>query len=281
MISNKVIIGIAILAVCVCFTEAKQRYACPWMCLERCGENVEEDLNEILRLGPSVYNYVSIEAYDLDWGANLKDCGYSRVGPRLVNAGIKVMPMITTANNDKLRDLWNDMDGFISQAMDAARKNKAWISGFNIDFEPEYGSEPTYQDGVQFANFLDKFAKALHKEGFTLTVDIASWCTLFDDDLLAPTAVDRFITMSTYAVNLEDFKTIVKVKYNQFYGSKLGVGLCTGTGMTAQDIQNRLDYVILFDDIDYVGIWDTPVPSEWVPVIKSFVNNDLKNSTHH
>jgi len=271
MISNKVIIGIAILAVCVCFTEAKQRYACPWMCLERCGENVEEDLNEILRLGPSVYNYVSIEAYDLDWGANLKDCGYSRVGPRLVNAGIKVMPMITTANNDKLRDLWNDMDGFISQAMDAARKNKAWISGFNIDFEPEYGSEPTYQDGVQFANFLDKFAKALHKEGFLLTVDIAQWSNIWQDELLSDTDVDRFITMQTYTLNLDDFKYIVKYRLAH-YGSKFGVGLYTGGGFSAEDIKARLDFVRECD-IDTVGIWDTPIPSDWAPYMKAFVND--------
>jgi len=108
----------------------------------------------------------------------------------------------------------------------------------------------------------------------TLTVDIAGWCTLFDDEKLAATAVDRFITMSTYDVDLDGFKAIVKRLYNQFYQSKLGVGLDTWVGLTADDIQARLDYVVLFDDIDYVGVWATPVPSDWTPVIKAFVNND-------
>jgi len=273
MDTNKVVVGLAILALCVCLSEAN-RVVMPWMCLERCGEDIDTDLAEILRLGPSVYPVVSIEAYDLDWGATITDCGYSRVGPQLVNAGIKVQPMITTANIDKIRQLWDDIPGFIDKAMAIAIQNKDWISGFNIDFEPEEGDPPTENDAWNFANFVDLFARALHKEGMTLTVDIANWCTLFDDDLLAPTNVDRFITMSTYAVGLDDFKAIVKRLYNQFYTHKLGVGLCTGTGLTADAIQNRLDYVRLFDDIDYVGIWDTPVPSEWTPVIKNFVNNN-------
>jgi len=270
---NKIFVGIAVLFVCLCFAEAKQHYACPWMCLERCGENVDEDLAAIINLGPKVYNYVSIEAYDLSWGATIKDCGYSRVGPKLVDAGIKVMPMITTANIDKLRDLWNDMDGFISQAMDVARNNKDWITGFNIDFEPEGGEEPTYNDAVQYANFLDKFARALHAEGFILTVDIAQWSNLWQDELLAQTSVDRFITMQTYTLNLDDFKYIVKYRLANYGVAKFGVGLYTGSGFTADDIKARLDFV--HDcGIDTVAIWDTPIPSDWAPYMKEFVNSD-------
>jgi len=270
MADNKLVIGLAVFALCACFAESK-RIAMPWMCLERCGEDIDTDLAELLNLGPSVFPVVSIEGYDLDWGASITDCGYSRVGPRLVNAGLKVQPMITTANIDKIRQLWNDIPGFIDKAMAVAIQNKDWISGFNIDFEPETGDPPTENDAWNFANFVDLFARALHKEGMNLTVDIASWCALFDDDLLAPTNVDRFITMSTYDVDLDDFKYIVKVKYNQFYGSKLGVGFDSAAQLSAGDVQARLDYVRLFDDIDYVAIWDTPVPSEWIPVFKAFV----------
>jgi len=273
MFSNKVIFGIAIFAICVCLTQGKQHYACPWMCLERCNENVEADLEEILRLGPSVYNYVSIEAYDLDWGATITDCGYSRVGPKLINAGIKVMPMITTANIGKLRDLWNDMDGFIAKAMNVARQNKDWITGFNIDFEPEGGEDPTYNDAVNYANFLDKFARALHAEGFILTVDIAQWSNLWQDELLSQTSVDRFITMQTYTLNLDDFKYIVKYRLANYGVSKFGVGLDTWVGFSGEDIKARLDFVRECG-IDTVAIWATPVPSDWVPYVKEFVNSD-------
>jgi len=270
MVRSEVLVGIAMLALCLCLTEAN--YACPWMCLERCGEDVETDLAQIISLGPSVYNYVSIEAYDLDWGASITDCGYSRVGPNLVNAGIKVMPMITTANIDKLRELWDDMDGFISQAMDVARQNSDWITGFNIDFEPEDGDPATYDDAVQFAKFLDMFAKALHDEGFILTVDIAQWSNLWQDELLSQTAVDRFITMQTYTLDIDDFKYIVKYRLAN-YGAKFGVGLDTLVGFSAEDIKERLDFV-RDCGIDTIAIWEAPVPSDWAPYIKQFVNDD-------
>jgi len=269
---NKLFVGLAIFGLCVCFADATKRGVMPWMCLERCGEDIDSDLAELVRLGPNVFPLVSIEAYDLDWGANIKDCGYSRVGPQLTNVGIMVQPMITTANIDKLRDLWDDPDGFIAQAMDVARNNKGWISGFNIDFEPEGGDDPTHEDAVNYANFLDSFAKALHAEGFKLTVDIASWCGLWENDLLAQTAVDRFITMDTYVVGLDRFKTIVDNMYNDFGTAKAGIGLDSDDGFTGADIKARLEIVRSYG-IDTVGIWEAPIPDDWIPYIKAFVND--------
>jgi len=272
MFGKKALVCAAVVALCVCLAEAGKRGVMPWMCLERCGENIKSDLDEIVRLGPSVFPSVSIEAFDLDWGANIKDCGYSRVGPQLVNAGIMVQPMITTANIGKLRDLWKDPKGFISQAMNVARNNKGWITGFNIDFEPEGGEDPTHQDAVNFANFLDLFAKALHAEGFYLTVDIANWSPLFEDDILAKTDVDRFITMSTYSVGLDRFKEIVKDKAAA-YGKKAGIGLSTSYHFTGEDVKARLD-VVRQANIDTFAIWQAPVPSDWDPYLKAFVSGN-------
>jgi len=252
--------------------EAAKRYVMPWMCLERCSEKVDTDLAEVIRLGPTVFPTVSIEAYDLDWGASIKDCGYSRVGPKLVDAGIKVQPMITTANIEKIRQLWKDPNGFIEQAMNVARTNKTWISGFNVDFEPETGDKPTHEDAVNFANFIDAFGKALHAEGFNLTVDIANWCSLFEDDLLTKADADRFITMSTYTGGLDSFKTIVKNKLAVYGTAKCGIGLYTGCGFTGLDIKARLDFVRSLG-IDSIGIWETPIPDDWIPYVQSFVND--------
>jgi len=266
---NKIAVGLVVFAVCVCFCDAAKRGVMPWMCLERCGEKIEQDLAEVIRLGPSVFPAVSIEAYDLDFGASIKDCGYSRVGPKLTAAGIKVQPMITTANINKLRDLWKDPKGFVAQAMTVARDNKSWITGFNIDFEPEGGEDPTHEDAANFANFLDLFGKALHAEGFTLTVDIANWSPLFEDALLAKADVDRFITMSTYSVNLERFTEIVKDKAAA-YGIKAGIGISTSYGFTGKDIKARLD-VVREAKLDTFAIWQVPVPSDWDEYIKDFV----------
>jgi len=271
MVANKIALGLAVIALCLCLTEASKRGVMPWMCLERCGENIQSDLKEILRLGPSVFPSVSIEAFDLTWGAAIKDCGYSRVGPELHKAGIMVQPMITTANIGKLRDLWKNPDGFIKQAMAVARNNKGWITGFNIDFEPEGGETPTHNDAANFASFLNKFGKALHAEGFKLTVDIANWSPLFEDALLAKADVDRFITMSTYSVGIERFEQIVKDKANA-YGSKAGIGLSTSYHFTGADVKARLAIVRKYK-IDTFAIWQAPVPSDWVPYLKSFVND--------
>jgi len=268
---NKVVCGVVLAVVLACCAEA--RVAMPWMCLERCGEKVQQDLATVLNLGPKVYPWVSIEAYDLVYNASIKDCGYSRVGPQLKNAGISVHPMITTANILKLRDLWKDPAGFVKQAMDVARANKDWIDGFNIDFEPENGEVPKHFDAANFSNFLDMFGKALHAEGFKLTVDIADWCSLFEDNLLAKVDVDKFITMSTYTVGLERFEEIVKEKVGIYGIEKFGVGLYDGGHFTAADISARLDVVRKYN-IDTIGIWMTPLPDDWNPLIKTYVNDN-------
>jgi len=272
MFGKKFVIGLVVVAVCMCCVNAAKRTVMPWMCLERCGEKIDADLAAILEAGPEVFPSVSIEAYDLDYGASIKDCGYSRVGPKLVANKINVQPMITTANINKLRDLWKDPKGFIAQAMGVARNNSNWITGFNIDFEPEGGETPTHEDAANFADFVDLFGKALHAEGFYLTVDIANWCTLFEDDLLAKTDVDRFITMSTYSVGLERFEEIVKDKAAA-YGAKAGIGLSTSYGWSASDVQQRLE-IVKNANIDTFAIWQAPVPQDWWPYLKSFVSGN-------
>jgi len=263
----------AVIALCICFAEAApKRGVMPWMCLERCGEKIDDDLAGIIKAGPTVFPAVSIEAYDLDYGASIKDCGYSRVGPKLVENGIYVHPMITTANINKLRDLWKNPKGFIEQAMAVARNNSKWITGFNIDFEPENGDPPTHDDAVNFANFVDLFAKALHAEGFYLTVDIADWCTLMEDALLSKTDADRFITMSTYSVKLQRFAEIVKNKAAA-YGTKAGIGLSTSYGWSADDVKQRLD-LVKQASIDTFAIWQAPVPTDWDPYLQDFVSGN-------
>ena len=269
MFAKKILIGAIVVAVCLSCAEAGKRYVMPWMCLERCGEKIEQDLAGILEAGPSVFPFVSIEAFDLEFGANISDCGYSRVGPKLVEKGITVLPMITTANIKKLRSLWENPKNFVDTAVAIARNNSKWISGFNIDFEPEGGDDPTHSDAENFAAFIDMLGKALHAEGFLLTVDVANWCALFEDDLLTKTAADRFITMSTYSVGLERFEEIVQDKAN-VYGPKAGIGLSTSYGFTEDDVQKRLDVVRKYN-IDSFAIWQAPIPNTWNPIIKEFV----------
>jgi len=248
------------------------RTVMPWMCLERCGEDINNDLHELVSLGPKVIPRVSIEAYDLDWAATLKDNGFSKVGPTLHNAGILVEPMITTANILKLRDLWANPSKFINQAVAEAQAQKAWMVGYNVDFEPEGGQEPTEEDGRNFASFLDAFAAALHQAGFTLTVDIAAWSAVWDHSLLPKTRVDKFITMETYELGINGFTNSV-AKYHDWYGSKIAIGLETLDSFTAEDMEARFNIIKKYSDIDFVGIWQAPMPYDWVPYIRDYVNS--------
>ena len=68
------------------------------MCLERCEEDVEHSMNQLLSLGHSTIPWVSFEAFDLDYRGTVVDIGLSHVGPKLKAAGFTLYPMITSTN---------------------------------------------------------------------------------------------------------------------------------------------------------------------------------------
>lgn len=46
-------------------------------------------------------------------------------------------------------------------------------TGYNIDWEPD--EDATVQDGIDFSQFLDKFAIALHGKNMKLSVDVGEY----------------------------------------------------------------------------------------------------------
>ncbi len=75
-------------------------------------------------------------------------------------------------------------------------------TGYNIDFEPDDAGNA--EDAKNFADFLTKFADALHKKGFKLSVDVgtkiykfpfsnlpATWNDFWDYKLIAASSVDK------------------------------------------------------------------------------------------
>ncbi len=74
---------------------------------------------------------VSYEAYDLGWNSNLVWNGFTRVSDDVKQAGLVSLPMITTVNLDKMRQLWANPQPFIAAALAEA---KQWqYDGYNID----------------------------------------------------------------------------------------------------------------------------------------------------
>jgi hypothetical protein len=251
--------------------EGKKRIM-PWMCLERCHEDIPKDLVQIEQLAATL-TAVSFESHDLDLDGVLKDNKFTKVYPRLRAAGLEGHAMITTANITKLRQLWGLKDKFIQQVV-AAATNESW-TGVNIDFEPERGDPPTAADAKQFADFLDKLAAALHPHGIVLSVDIASWSAFWDNALLAATRVDKILTMDTYCGDFALFETRVAKAVKQFGVDRLGIGMetvnpTTGKPFSLEELQKRFA-VLKQHNVKELDIWMTPIPDLWIPLLKDWI----------
>jgi hypothetical protein len=104
-----------------CFTNANKYNVMPWMCLERCDDDIPANLAEI-KAHASVLIATSYEAFDLGVAPDGKtptliDNNFTRVGPELTSYGLKTYPMITTVDINKLRVLFSNvsvgfLDGF-------------------------------------------------------------------------------------------------------------------------------------------------------------------------
>ena len=118
--------------------------------------------------------------------------------------------------------VFSNPEPFINSCISEAKKY-GYI-GWNLDWEPTT-DDVTYKDAADYADFIDTFAKELHKHGLLLTVDIATWSPIWNYDLLAKTSADRFITMGTYTSNDASFSSQLDKLVNAFTPEKSGVGL--------------------------------------------------------
>ncbi|KAL0212339.1 hypothetical protein RCL1_005965 [Eukaryota sp. TZLM3-RCL] len=243
----------------------------PWMCLERCKEDIPADLKQIASLDDLLTD-VSFEEFDLDWGARLKHNGFTKVSHFIEAHKLGTQPMITTVNIAKLTELFAStasMDFFIEQIVEVAKKNN--YTGINIDFEPSGQEAFPLADG--YVEFVDRLAKALHKFNKVCSIDIARWSQFWNYKKLAATEVDFFCEMSTYAGAMSNFKTAL---YNamEYFGDRAVIGLIsvnpnTGKLFTDQDMAERF---ALIREVGAKGIaiWQSPIPANFIPLLKEF-----------
>ena len=272
MTANKWIVTTTLLALCACGALGK-RIVMPWMCLERCEEDVEHSMNQLLSVGPSTVPWVSFEAFDLDYRGTVVDIGLSHVGPKLKAAGFTLYPMITTSNIYKLRDVWRYPQKTVDAVLQIVKDNRDWIDGINIDFEPQFRDYPVRDDTIKFTNFVNVLAKSLHAIGVNLTVCIANWSSLFDGNLLKLTEVDRFFHMSTYTVVLQNFEKVVDDALAIYGTEQLAFGIQQMDNLSASDLQKRLDY-LRFKNVTMLSLWATPLREDWIPLLDAFVNEE-------
>ena len=247
----------------------------PWMCLERCGEDVSGDMAQIKELvAGGAVNAVSYEAFDLDWNSTIIDNGYSRVGKQLQAMGVETWPMITTANIYKLRELFDHPQQFIQQAIDAALNYEIKFTGYNIDFEPESDEMATNEDALRFAEFLTLFADALDPYNISLSVDIATFVPFWDYEALSKTTTDRILTMDTYCGSNSLFLSRLQTTVD-YFGSRTGIGLLTydpdtGNLFSDDDIAYRFRTLNEYN-IQELDLWMTPIPDVYVPYMKNYL----------
>jgi len=266
------------------------RRAMPWMCLEVCNQTsaqIKGQMDQIYQ-NLNLFSRVSFELFNLGPNGILVRNNLTVVHKRLTSWGVETFPMISSFPYPKefiswMRQLFNDSaagDRFISTCIDIMLQEH--FTGLNVDWEPHVGATP--QDALDYANFLNKFAKRAHAYGKQITVDIGGWSPIWDWKSLAATEVDKVITMSTYTNNFTRYLIELKAGINIIGAKKLGVGLSTMNLKTNQpfnlsEIQWRFDSIKNAGvNIDEIDMWLAPVPDNWLPFINNFLGGTRGDS---
>lgn len=266
------------------------------MCLEICNtpDEIQHQLDTI-RSHKSLLTAVSFEKYSLGAGCNLSGVNVqnlSEVNADIQMAGLEAWPMITSWPHpadflQRMREVFASEEcaqRFISAALDEAKAHN--YTGFNLDWEPTAPPNTTLPvtaaDATAYASFVDTFAKALHKEGVQLSVDVATWVTvpggpsIWNYDALAATTVDSAVSMGTYTSSDSSFTHQLQLLTSAFSVEKATVGLQTVNatdGSPISDAQVAFRFQSLeAAGVDSIALWDMPIPDHWWPYIEAFVN---------
>eukprot|EP01114_Cavostelium_apophysatum_P018627 TRINITY_DN5809_c0_g2_i1.p1 TRINITY_DN5809_c0_g2~~TRINITY_DN5809_c0_g2_i1.p1 ORF type:complete len:288 (+),score=52.48 TRINITY_DN5809_c0_g2_i1:70-933(+) len=263
-----------------------QKRVMPWMCLEKCGQNIssiQSDLKELILYKESVTG-VSFEAYELGPNAEFVVENITEVGPFLSGAGFETYGMISSCVMcptavccypsdflERMRKLFNNPTPFINAAL--AEISDKGYTGYNVDMEPTAGA--TEEDAQNYAAFLSEFADALHAIDKKLTVDIANWNPIWNWTLISQSSVDRIFLMSTYAGNFTAFEKYLKQAVNEIDPQKLGIGLetiddDTNEPFSEAELQERFQMLAEYD-IQEIDLWRTPIPLNFCPFIEDFL----------
>jgi hypothetical protein len=270
-----------VLSSCSNLATKQRKRVMPWMCLERCGENASAIARDLKQLGEhaSLLYAVSFEAYNLGPNGQLIRNNLTQVSKHISALGLKTFPMISSYPYppqflDWMRQLFAQPEAFIDNAVRTALKEG--YSGWNVDWEPT--AKASAEDAANYAVFLDRFGKALHKVKLQLTVDIASWNSIWNLTLLAKTKnVDRLITMSTYATSFKTFKAMLDQQIAIIGPERLGVGLMTINDDTHKwftDAELAERFKEIADKAaQEVDLWLTPIPDHMWKYIDSWVHS--------
>eukprot|EP00039_Didymoeca_costata_P010752 m.145584 g.145584 ORF g.145584 m.145584 type:complete len:146 (-) comp14950_c0_seq1:86-523(-) len=113
--------------------------------------------------------------------------------------------------------------------------------------------------GLMYAEFMNKFANALHSEGMELSVDYFSNLAIWNLPAMNSTALDTIISMDTYVQDNSTMEAYTQMAMGYLDFSRFGVGVCPQNSSTekpygpdpcgpqvwsAPMIKERLDYLL-------------------------------------
>jgi hypothetical protein len=251
-----------------------------WLCLEFCEETKEQIQQELLQLKShsDIVHAVSFEKYTLGPNSTLVDNHLTVVSPFINKIGLEAWPLLSSFPHpvefiDWMREVFINPKPFIEQCISEAKKYN--YIGYNLDWEPT--DDVTSEDGVNYANFIDVFARELHQADLKLTVDVATWSPIWNYTAIAATGVDMGISMGTYTSTDSSFTKQLNNIVTAFGPNRAGVGLetvnaSTGAAIPMNEVQWRFDQINA-SGAKEIDIWSSPVPSAWWPLLKQFTQN--------
>jgi len=250
----------------------------PWLCLERCNDteaNINSQIDALARSN-GVYSAASFEDYNLGANSTLVKNDLSQVAKPIKALGLTTWAMVSSYPYPPefiswMRDVFKSPQPFIDACLEAARKEQ--LTGYNIDWEPTTPNSVTSVDAQAYASFLQTFSEAMHKNGFKVSVDVATWSPIWDIPAIAKTDVDYIMTMGTYTANTTTFLKQLDSMVAQIPLTKLVVGLeCDENDvgkLSKQDLDTRFA-AIKTSGAQGIALWRMPVPQDWIPYIQDF-----------
>jgi len=248
-----------------------------WICLEFCEETPQQISDEMSEIEDhkNVISAVSFEKYTLGPNSTLVDNHLTEVSDQINAMGLEGWPLLSSFPHppefiDWMRDVFVNPQPFIDSCIEAAKKYN--YVGYNLDWEPT--DSVNADDGMNYASFIDTFGNALHSEGLLLSVDVATWSTIWNYTAIAATSADIVISMGTYTSTDTSFSTQLD-KIVTSFGSRAGVGLETVNAssnalLPLEEVQWRFDQ-ITNSGAKEVDLWSLPVPDDWWPIIAKYV----------
>lgn len=250
-----------------------------WMCLEFCEETPSQIDRHLMQIKEhkNTISAVSFEKYTLGPGSLLVDNNLTEVSCKIKEMGLESWPLLSSYPHppefiDWMREVFANPSPFIESCIHEA--DTYGYRGYNLDWEPT--DQVTEADGVAYASFIDEFGRALHDHQLSLTVDVATWSVIWNNNLIEKTCVDRAISMGTYTSSDSSFSSQLESIVDTFGTARTGVGLETVNAST--ELHMPMDEVSWrFQEIKKKGVteidlWKMPVPPLWWPLIDAYVS---------